>query len=88
MDGLMQRTPLLVTNILDYAAKWHAEQEMVTQTVSSQRMMDRAGPKQRGVYRCQLLLHRWRALVHRYTYKESRQRAQLCALALRELGVK
>lgn len=26
MQGLMQQTPLLVTNILDYAAKFHGEQ--------------------------------------------------------------
>ena len=26
MKGLMQDSPLVVTNILDYAAKWHGEQ--------------------------------------------------------------
>ena len=29
----MQDSPLLVTKLLDYAADWHAEQEIITQTV-------------------------------------------------------
>ena len=32
MHGLMQDWPLVVTNILDYAAKWHGEQEVITCT--------------------------------------------------------
>ena len=29
MDGLMQDFPLLVTSIIDYAARWHGEQEVI-----------------------------------------------------------
>ncbi|KAA6427017.1 MAG: long-chain fatty acid-- ligase [Trebouxia sp. A1-2] len=33
MKGLMQDYPLVVTSILDYAAKYHAEQEVISRTV-------------------------------------------------------
>ena len=33
MKGLMQDWPLVVTNIIDYAAKFHGEQLVVTCTV-------------------------------------------------------
>ena len=33
MKGLMQDWPLVVNSILDYAAKFHAEQEVITCTV-------------------------------------------------------
>lgn len=33
MRGLMQESQLSVTQILDYAAKWHPEQEVVCRTV-------------------------------------------------------
>ena len=61
MKGLMQEYPLVVNSILDYAAKFHGEQEVITCTVE--------GP------------------VHRYTYANMHKRAQLCALALKRLGV-
>jgi fatty-acyl-CoA synthase len=32
MEGTMQSQPMLVTNFLDYAARWHAEQEIVCKT--------------------------------------------------------
>ncbi|CAL8464941.1 g4476 [Coccomyxa elongata] len=43
MRGLMQDHPLLVTNILDYAAKWHGEQVVVSRMVE--------GPILRTTYR-------------------------------------
>ena len=61
MRGLMQDWPLVVNSILDYAAKFHGEQEVITCTVE--------GP------------------VHRYTYAEMHRRSQLCALAMKRLGV-
>ena len=57
----MQDWPLVVTNIIDHAAKFHGEQLVVTCTVE--------GP------------------VHQYTYADMRRRSQLCALAMRQLGV-
>lgn len=33
MDGLMQDYPLVLNSILDYASKFHAEQEVVTCTL-------------------------------------------------------
>ena len=36
MQGLMQDYPLVVTSILDYAAKFHAEQEVITSTVEGE----------------------------------------------------
>ena len=33
MKGLMQDYPLVVSSILDYAAKFHAEQEVISRTV-------------------------------------------------------
>ena len=33
MKGLMQDYPLVVTSILDYAARYHAEQEVISRTV-------------------------------------------------------
>ena len=61
MRGLMQDWPLVVNSILDYAAKFHGEQEVITCTVE--------GP------------------VHRYTYADMHRRSQLCALAMKKLGV-
>ncbi|CAK0787064.1 hypothetical protein CVIRNUC_010280 [Coccomyxa viridis] len=61
MKGLMQDHPLLLTGILDYAARWHGEQEVVTRTVE--------GP------------------VVISNYAEVHERARLCALALRRLGI-
>ncbi|DBB00704.1 hypothetical protein WJX82_010903 [Trebouxia sp. C0006] len=61
MKGLMQDWPLVVNSILDYAAKFHGEQEVITCTVE--------GP------------------VHRYTYADMHRRSQLCALAMKRLGV-
>ena len=42
MHGLMQDWPLVVTNILDYAAKFHGEQEVITCTAE--------GPTHRYTY--------------------------------------
>ncbi|EFN53923.1 hypothetical protein CHLNCDRAFT_48981 [Chlorella variabilis] len=36
MRGLMQDAPLVTTSILDYAAKWHGEAEIVSMTVEGQ----------------------------------------------------
>ncbi len=33
MRGLMQEWPLVVTSVIDHAAQWHGEREMVTRTV-------------------------------------------------------
>jgi len=33
MKGLMQDWPLVVTSVIDHAARWHGEREMVTRTV-------------------------------------------------------
>ncbi len=33
MNGLMQDWPLVVTSVIDHAAQWHGEREMVTRTV-------------------------------------------------------
>ena len=30
MEGLMQEFPLLVTSIIDHAARWHGEQEVIS----------------------------------------------------------
>lgn len=62
MKGLMQDWPLVVNSILDYAAKFHGEQEVITCTVE--------GP------------------VHRCTYADMHRRSQLCALAMKRLGVR
>lgn len=35
--GLMQRWPLLTTKLLDYAARWHPEQEVISKTVEARR---------------------------------------------------
>lgn len=36
MRGLMQETPLVVNDILDYAAKFHADQEVVSRNVEGE----------------------------------------------------
>lgn len=60
-DGTMQHWPLTVTSIIEYAAKWHGEQEVICKTVEGPTVI------------C--------------TYRDLRDRAKLCALALRKLGV-
>lgn len=62
MKGLMQDYPLVVNSLLDYAAKFHGEQEVITRTVEG--------------------------CLHRCTYADMHRRAQLCSLALAELGVR
>lgn len=62
MKGLMQDYPLVVNSLLDYAAKFHAEQEVITCTVEGS--------------------------LHRYTYADMHKRAQLCSLALSNVGVR
>ena len=62
MKGLMQDYPLVVNYLLDYAAKCHAEQEVITCTVEGN--------------------------LHRYTYVDMHKRAQLCSLALYDMGVR
>lgn len=32
-DGTMQHWPLVVTTLIEYAAKWHGEQEVICKTV-------------------------------------------------------
>eukprot|EP00200_Dunaliella_tertiolecta_P004724 CAMPEP_0202360492 /NCGR_PEP_ID=MMETSP1126-20121109/13416_1 /ASSEMBLY_ACC=CAM_ASM_000457 /TAXON_ID=3047 /ORGANISM="Dunaliella tertiolecta, Strain CCMP1320" /LENGTH=572 /DNA_ID=CAMNT_0048954221 /DNA_START=64 /DNA_END=1782 /DNA_ORIENTATION=+ len=60
--GDMQKYPLLVNKILDYAAKWHKEQEVICRTPE--------GP------------------ITITTYAELAQRAQLCSLGLKSLGMR
>jgi len=43
MKGLMQDWPLLVHRVLDHAARWHGEQEIVSRSVE--------GPIHRQTYR-------------------------------------
>ncbi len=43
MKGLMQEWPLLVHRVLDHAARWHGEREIVSRTVE--------GPIHRETYR-------------------------------------
>eukprot|EP00887_Chlorella_sp_A99_P002331 scaffold10.g2331.t1 len=62
MEGLMQSWPLRVGAILDHAAKWHGEQEVISCNVEGD--------------------------VSRSTYRQVHERARLCALALRRLGVR
>jgi fatty-acyl-CoA synthase len=33
MEGAMQQWPLTVSSVLDYAARWHGQQEIVSKTV-------------------------------------------------------
>ena len=54
--------PLLVTNILDHAAKWHGEQQVVSVSVEG--------------------------TVEVSSYRQCHERARLCALALKRLGVR
>lgn len=58
----MQSWPLRVGAILDHAAKWHGEQEVISCNVEGD--------------------------VSRSTYRQVHERARLCALALRRLGVR
>lgn len=58
----MQQWPLVVTHIIDHAAKFHGEQEVVGRCVEGYTITT--------------------------TYRELRQRSQLCALALKRLGVR
>jgi fatty-acyl-CoA synthase len=62
MRGLMQETPLVVNDILDYAAKFHANQEVVSRMTEGN--------------------------IVTVTYRELHVRAQQCALALKQLGVR
>ena len=62
MQGLMQQQPLVVTSILDHAAKWHGEQQVVSVSVEG--------------------------AVEVSTYRQCHERARLCALALKRLGVR
>ncbi|GAB4814048.1 hypothetical protein N2152v2_001094 [Parachlorella kessleri] len=62
MQGLMQPWPLVVTNIIDYAARFHGDQEVVGRCPEGYTITT--------------------------NYREVRQRAQLCALALKRLGVR
>ncbi|GBF88992.1 long-chain fatty acid-ligase [Raphidocelis subcapitata] len=59
--GTMQRWPLVVTDLIEYAARWHGEQEVVSKNVEGATVIT--------------------------TYRDMRDRARLCALALTELGV-
>jgi len=62
MLGLMQDRQLLISSLIDYAAEYHAEAEIVSRTIE--------GP------------------IHRYTYREARERSKQLANALTRLGVK
>ncbi|KAL4431736.1 hypothetical protein ABPG77_002952 [Micractinium sp. CCAP 211/92] len=63
MRGLMQESPLVVTTILDHAARFHGEQAVVS-----------VGVEERSVQ-----VSNWRQVA---------ERARLCALALRRLGIR
>ena len=62
MQGLMQKQALVVTSILDHAAKWHGEQQVVSVSVEG--------------------------AVEISNYRQCHERARLCALALKRLGVR
>lgn len=62
MLGLIQDRPLLISQLIEYAALYHSKTEIVTRTVE--------GP------------------IHRYTYRDLRDRSRQLANALTRLGVK
>ncbi|MFC3674400.1 3-(methylthio)propionyl-CoA ligase [Ferrovibrio xuzhouensis] len=62
MLGLIQDRPLLISSLIEYAALYHGDTEIVTRTVE--------GP------------------IHRYGYRQLRDRAKQLANALTKLGVK
>lgn len=61
MKALMQTSPLHVNQILDYAATWHGEQEVVSRMCEGHVLIS--------------------------SYAEVHRRAQLCSVALSNLGL-
>ena len=72
MLGLMQSGALLISNIIEHAARHHADAEIVSRTVE--------GPASAG--------GALEAALHRYTYLDAAKRARKAAHALTRLGVK
>ena len=68
MLGLMQQQPLLISSIIDFAARHHGDTAIVSKTVE--------GPAPDGT-----------GGVHRYTYRDARQRSRRLANALAHLGI-
>ena len=61
MLGLMQRQPLLISSLIDFAARHHGDGEIVSRRVEGD--------------------------VHRYTWKDVRQRSMQVAHALEKGGI-
>ena len=82
LRGLMMDQPLLISSLLDHAARYHADTEIVSRTVE--------GPGKDGTG---ALNDAARAPndaargMHRYTYAQAQQRAMRLAQALSRLGV-
>lgn len=92
LNGLMQRQRLNVSSILDYAARWHPEQEVL----SAHPARVHANGACMAVASIECWLSTALQVVSKLpegptiitTYADIHRRSQLCALALQALGVR
>ena len=82
LRGLMMDQPLLISSLIDHAARYHADTEIVSRTVE--------GPGKDGggaLNDAARTVNDAARGMHRYTYAQAQQRAMRLAQALSRLGV-